>query len=145
MTTAPSSSRSPAPARPRKLVVAALIRRDGRILVSRRRADQSMPLKWEFPGGKVEPGEDPRQALAREVREELGCAVSVGRIHEVVFHAYPDFDLYMLVYPCDIVEGTPQALEVAEVAWVEAARLPTLDLLPADYPLARELAGEGGG
>jgi 8-oxo-dGTP diphosphatase len=131
-----------APARARKLVVAALIRRAGEVLVSRRRADQSMPLLWEFPGGKVEPGEDPRQALAREVREELGCAVSVGRIHEVVFHAYPDFDLYMLVYPCDIVDGVPTAVEVAEVAWVGAARLPTLDLLPADYPLARELAGE---
>ena len=136
-----SQASSPAaPQRARKLVVAALIRREGRVLVSRRRADQSMPLLWEFPGGKVEPGEDPRQALAREVREELGCAVAVGRIHEVVFHAYPDFDLYMLVYPCDIVGGAPSAVEVAEVAWVEAARLPTLDLLPADYPLARELA-----
>jgi 8-oxo-dGTP diphosphatase len=131
---------TPPPARARKLVVAALIRRDGAVLVSRRRADQSMPLLWEFPGGKVEPGEDPRLALAREVREELGCGVTVGRIHEVVFHAYPDFDLYMLVYPCQIVEGTPRAVEVAEVAWVEAAKLPELDLLPADYPLARELA-----
>jgi 8-oxo-dGTP diphosphatase len=125
-------------------VVAALIRRDGRVLVSRRRPDQSMPLLWEFPGGKVEPGEDPRLALAREVREELGCVVSVGRIHEVVFHAYADFDLYMLVYPCDLLEGVPRAVEVAEVAWVETARLPTLELLPADYPLARELAEAAG-
>ena len=132
-----------APARARKLVVAALIRREGEVLVSRRRPDQSMPLLWEFPGGKVETGEDPRQALEREVREELGCAVSVGRIHEVVFHAYPDFDLCMLVYPCEIVEGLPRPVEVAEVAWVEVARLPSLDLLPADYPLARALAGQG--
>ena len=127
-------------ARARKLVVAALVRDAGRVLVSRRRADQPMPLLWEFPGGKVEPGEDPVVALAREVREELGCGVRVGRIQEVVFHAYEVFDLVMLVYACDIVEGAPRALDVAEIAWVEAARLPELDLLPADYPLARALA-----
>ena len=103
---APASRRAP-----RKLVVAALIRQDGSrgpILMSRRRADQALPLLWEFPGGKVEPGEAPEQALAREVREELGCGVAVGRIHDVVFHAYPDYDVYLLVYPCTIVDGTPE-------------------------------------
>jgi len=128
-------------ARPRKLVVAALVRREGRVLMSRRRADQAMPLLWEFPGGKVEPGEAPVDALAREVREELGCEVRVGRIHEVVFHAYTAFDLVMLVYACEIVSGIPAAVDVAEVAWVPAGELPGLDLLPADYPLARALAG----
>ena len=130
------------PARSRKLVVAALVRRDGRVLMSRRRSDQAMPLLWEFPGGKVEPGEAPVDALAREVREELGCEVRVGRIHEVVFHAYEAFDLVMLVYGCEIISGVPAALQVAEVAWVQAAELPGLDLLPADYPLARALASE---
>ena len=128
--------------RPRKLVVAALIRRGGRILMSRRRADQPMPLLWEFPGGKVEPGEAPAAALAREVREELGCAVTVGRIRDVIFHAYDDFDLYLLIYPCEITAGTPRAVEVAEIAWLEPAQLPSLDLLPADVPLAKELALE---
>jgi 8-oxo-dGTP diphosphatase len=126
--------------RARKLVVAALVRDGARVLVSRRRADQPMPLLWEFPGGKVEPGEDPVLALAREVREELGCGVRVGRIAEVVFHAYDAFDLVMLVYACQLVDGAPRAVQVAEVAWVEAARLPSLELLPADYPLARALA-----
>jgi len=126
--------------RNRKLVVAALIRDGGRTLVSRRRADQAMPLLWEFPGGKVEPGEAPEAALIREVREELGCAVRVDRIHEVVFHAYAEFDLLMLVYACTITDGVPAPVEVAEVAWVETTRLPTLDLLPADFPLARALA-----
>jgi 8-oxo-dGTP diphosphatase len=125
--------------RPRKLVVAALVRRGGLVLVSRRRADQPMPLLWEFPGGKVEPGEDPVVALAREVREELGCGARVGRIHEVVFHAYEAFDLVMLVYAVEL-DGEPAAVEVAEVAWVEPTRLPQLDLLPADYPLAHSLA-----
>jgi 8-oxo-dGTP diphosphatase len=126
--------------RKRKLVVAALVRDGDRVLVSRRRADQPMPLLWEFPGGKVEPGEDPVVALAREVREELDCEVRVGRIHEVVFHAYEAFDLVMLVYACELTSGAPRPAQVAEVAWVEAARLPSLELLPADYPLAHALA-----
>ena len=131
--------------RERKLVVAALVRQEppveeGRILMSRRRADQAMPNLWEFPGGKVEPGEHPEAALIREVREELGCDLAIDRVAEVVFHAYEAFDLYMLVYAGRIVGGEPQAIQVAEVAWVEAERLPELDLLPADYPLARKLA-----
>ena len=94
-----SSSRS------RKLVVAALVRKGGRVLMSRRRPDQPMPLLWEFPGGKVEPGEHPEAALVREVREELGCTVVVDGIFEVVFHAYPEFDLVMLVYAASLVDS----------------------------------------
>jgi len=127
--------------RARKLVVAALVREGGRVLMSRRRPDQAMPNLWEFPGGKVEPGEHPEAALIREVREELGCDVEIDRIEEVVFHAYEEFDLYMLVYACRVSGGEPRAIEVAEVSWVEAKQLPELDLLPADYPLARKLAG----
>jgi len=129
--------------RPRKLVVAALVREAGRILMSRRRPDQAMPNLWEFPGGKVEPGEHPEAALVRELREELGCSIEIERIEEVVFHAYDDFPLYMLVYAARIVAGTPQAIEVASFAWVTLRELPSLDLLPADYPLARKLASGG--
>ena len=117
-----------------------MICRDHYVLMSRRRADQPMPLLWEFPGGKIEPGESPEAALVREVREELDCDIEVGRVHDVVFHAYADFDLYMLVYEARVVAGMPRPAQVAEVEWIEAARLPALDLLPADYPLARALA-----
>jgi 8-oxo-dGTP diphosphatase len=121
--------------------VAALVRdAQGRVLLSQRRADQSLPLCWEFPGGKVEPGEAPEAALAREVREELGCEVRVGGIFEVVFHAYEGFDLYMLVYEAEIAAGTPEAKQVAAVAWVAPAEIPGMKLPPADYPLARRLA-----
>ena len=121
-------------------MVAALVREQGRILMSRRRPDQAMPNLWEFPGGKVEPGEHPEAALVRELREELGCGIAVDGIHEVVFHAYPDFDLYMLVYASRIVEGRPRAVDVAQIEWVSPSSLPAMDLLPADYPLARKLA-----
>jgi 8-oxo-dGTP diphosphatase len=130
------------PVRSRLLVVAALIWQQGRVLLSRRRVDQAMPNMWEFPGGKVEAGESPEGALEREVREELGCDVDVGRIDDVVFHAYPTFDLYMLVYTCRITAGSPSAVAVAEIAWIKPGDLPSLELLPADLPLAHRLARE---
>lgn len=135
------STPPPAEPRVRKLVVAALIEQQGRVLLSQRRADQSLPLCWEFPGGKVEPGEAPEAALVREIREELGCEVHVGPIFEVVFHAYEAFDLYMLVYECAITAGAPTPRQVAAVEWVPRRAIPERDLPPADYPLARRLAG----
>jgi 8-oxo-dGTP diphosphatase len=129
--------------RDRKLVVAGLIVRDNLVLITQRRADQALPLQWEFPGGKVEPGEAPTAALARELHEEIGVTVDVGRIWDVLFHAYDAFDLVMLVYTCRLVEGEPRAVEVADVAWVPAGELPRWDILPADRPLVDRLVSEG--
>jgi 8-oxo-dGTP diphosphatase len=132
-------------AKERKLVVAALVRdAAGRILLTQRRADQPMPLKWELPGGKIEPGEAPTEALAREIEEELGCLAEVGSIDDVIFHPYAEFDLLMLVYRCALT-GAPRALEVAALAWVDPADLGAYDLLPADRPLADRLALEARG
>ncbi len=129
--------------RDRKLVVAGLIVGAGRVLISQRRADQSLPLQWEFPGGKVEPGEAPVAAVARELREELGVEVDVGRVWDVLFHPYPEFDLVMLVYVCRVRAGEPRALEVAQVAWVAPGELPEWDIRPADRPLVERLVAEG--
>ncbi len=132
--------------RARKLVVAGLIvGSDGRILLTQRRADQPMPLQWELPGGKVEPGEAPVDALARELSEELGVAALVGRIWDVLYYPYPAFDLVMLVYACRLApDAVPRPLEVADLVWVATSELPgAWDLLPADRPLIARLAAEG--
>src|SRR5262249_32429910 len=102
--------------RKRTLVVAGLIADGPRILLTQRRADHRLPLQWEFPGGKVEPGEAPAAALVRELAEEVGITVEVGAIWDVLFHAYPAFDLVMLVYICRITDGEARAIEVADVA-----------------------------
>lgn len=131
--------------RPRKLVVAGLIIGDDRrILITQRRADQALPLQWEFPGGKVEPGEAPDAALARELTEEIGVTATVGKIWDVLFHAYEAFDLVMLVYACRLAPGAePRAVEVADLAWVAPDGLGAYDILPADRPLVERLALEG--
>ena len=134
--------------RDRKLVVAGLVMRDGLVLITQRRADQALPLQWEFPGGKVEPGEAPVAALVRELREEIGVGVEVGRIWDVLFHAYPAFDLVMLVYPCRVVDSPdnePSAVEVADLRWLAPGELPAWDkaILPADRPLVQRLVNEG--
>jgi 8-oxo-dGTP diphosphatase len=129
--------------RQRKLVVAGVVVRDGRVLITQRRADQSLPLQWEFPGGKVEDGEAPAAALARELAEEVAITVEVGRIWDVLFHVYPAFDLVMLVYACRIVVGEPRAVEVADLAWVSPRELAAWDILPADRPLVDRLISDG--
>ncbi len=129
--------------RPRRLVVAGLMREGRAVLLSQRRATQAMPLKWEFPGGKVEPGESPEEALERELVEELGVRVSVGPIWDVLFHRYPDFDLLMLVYVCALIPGeTPRCRDVEDLAWVAPERLGDYDVLPADRPLIARLLAE---
>jgi 8-oxo-dGTP diphosphatase len=129
--------------RNRKLVVAGLCVRDGLVLITQRRADQALPLQWEFPGGKIEAGESPEVALARELREEIGVDVAVGRIWDVLFHAYPEYDVLMLVYRCTITRGEPACVEVADLAWRRPDELGGYDILPADAPLVERLRVEG--
>jgi 8-oxo-dGTP diphosphatase len=132
--------------RARKLVVAGLIvGDDGRVVITQRRADQALPLQWEFPGGKVEPGESPVAALERELVEEIDARVVVGRIWDVLFHPYPDFDLVMLVYACRLAPGAvPRVHTVADLVWARPDELPGVwDILPADRPLIDRLRAEG--
>ncbi len=129
----------------RKLVVAGLVIRDGRVLITQRTAAQSLALKWEFPGGKVEAGEAPVDALIRELGEEIGVTVRVGRVWDVLFHVYPEFDLVMLVYPCAITPAgdEPRTVEVADVVWALPGELAGWEILAADRPLVDRLVAEG--
>jgi 8-oxo-dGTP diphosphatase len=125
-------------------VVAGLLIEGGRVLITQRREDQPMPLKWEFPGGKIEEGESPEAALRRELREEIGVEVRVGVVWEVLWHAYPDFDLLMLVYPCSATgDEQPRCCEVADLAWVLPSEMKSYDILEADAPMVKRLCDEG--
>jgi len=121
-------------------VVAAIIRRDdGRLLISQRLADDTLGGYWEFPGGKVEPGEELKAALYRELVEELGVATEIGaEIHRIV-HAYPDRDVRLYFFEARILSGEPQKLEVADLRWVTLAELMDYRFPEADLPLLEQL------
>jgi len=115
----------------------ALIDPDGRILLARRPAGKSMAGLWEFPGGKLHPGETPEQALVRELKEELDIDTSASCLAPLAFasHGYPDFHLLMPLFLCRVWKGTPRAVEGQELAWVRPLRLRDYPMPPADEPL----------
>jgi 8-oxo-dGTP diphosphatase len=121
----------------------ALIDADGRVLIAQRPAGKSMAGLWEFPGGKVEPGERPEQSLIRELEEELGIVVSEPCLAPLTFasHSYPDFHLLMPLYVCRRWEGTVAAQEGQRLAWVRPNRLRDYEMPPADEPLVAHLMG----
>lgn len=126
---------------PKTVIVSAALIQDaaGCILLARRPSDRPLAGKWEFPGGKAEPGEDPRPALVRECREELGITVSPGHIYETIFVPGAPKSYLLLFYVATIVDGQPQSLEGNEFAWVPLHRLHEYDILEADRPLVTML------
>jgi 8-oxo-dGTP diphosphatase len=125
-------------------VVAGVLRRaDGRLLISQRLADDTLGGYWEFPGGKVEPQEELKAALHRELVEELGVETEIGaEIHRVV-HAYPDRDVRLYFFEARILSGEPRKLEVADFRWVTSGELMDYQFPEADLPLLHQLAREG--
>jgi 8-oxo-dGTP diphosphatase len=119
----------------------ALIDADGRVLIAQRPNGKPMAGLWEFPGGKIEPGERPEQTLIRELQEELGIAVSEDCLAPLTFasHAYADFHLLMPLYVCRRWEGIVTATEGQRLAWVKPNRLRDYDMPPADVPLVSHL------
>ncbi len=110
-----------------------------RVLVSRRPAGAHLADWWEFPGGKLEPGEAPERALGRELVEELGIEVAVGDIFAVGHHVYDTREVLLLVYECRLVGGDPECREVAEFRWLTVDELLELPLPPADAPVVDRL------
>lgn len=123
-------------------VVCAMIRNGKRIFATQRGYGEFKD-GWEFPGGKIEPGEGPRQALKREIREELATEVEVGDLIDQVEYDYPDFHLSMRCYWCSILSGELTLLEAEASKWFLPAELPSLDWLPADRQLIEKLVAEG--
>jgi len=122
-------------------VVAAILEREGRILICRRTARQSHPLKWEFPGGKVESGETPEAALTRELHEELGITGAVGDEITRYEYAYPGKHPILLIFiRITRYTGEPANLIFEEIRWEPAARLPDFDFVEGDRDFIRAMS-----
>jgi len=124
-----------------KRVVAGLIVQDGKLLVCQRTRHQTMPLKWEFPGGKIEEGEQPRAALRRELEEELGILAAIGDEVKRIQHEYPNGGMVELRF--FVVRGYEREIEnriFRDIQWADPKDLPKFDFLEADLTLVSELA-----
>lgn len=150
--TANPSVTTPEPNAPRSpliVVAAAVLIEEGRVLLTQRKRGTHLAGAWEFPGGKVEPDEDPRDALARELREEVGIETNVGDPVEVTFHRYPEKSVLLLFFEVARSEGSPEprALDVADVRWSRREDLRDEEFPPADVAVlakVRKLLAAGG-
>jgi 8-oxo-dGTP diphosphatase len=126
-------------------VTAAIIERNGRYLICQRRKDGVFPLRWEFPGGKVEPGETKTQAIVRELREELGIDAVVGPEVFQTRHRYPGgFNVDLTVFRIESFAGDPRNLAFEAICWVKPDRLESFEFLAADRALVRWLGDREG-
>lgn len=118
-------------------VVCALIERDDCLLLAQRPAHKHLPLKWEFPGGKVETGEAPADAIIREIREELGCEIVITHALPSFVHDYQTAIIEMIPFVCVLTttSSSPRALEHVAIAWAKPGELSYYDLAAADLPI----------
>jgi mutator protein MutT len=120
-------------------VSAALIFRDGQLLITQRHANSHLGGLWEFPGGKRETGETFEQCLMREIREELGLEIAVGALFEEISHVYPEKSVHLKFFRCQILSGAPQPLDCAAVKWIPKAGLDLHAFPAADAQLLEKL------
>jgi 8-oxo-dGTP diphosphatase len=121
------------------VVCAIIFKNDGRILITQRSARMKMPLKWEFPGGKVEKGEDGERAIIREIKEELDLDIKILKTHIPYEHNYPGFTLFMMPYEAEIIGGDLFLKEHRTYAWVRPNELPSFDFSEGDLEIVRRL------
>lgn len=115
-------------------VVGAVILSQGKVLCAQRGPDGQLAGQWEFPGGKIEPGEAPREALQREIDEELNCRVTVGELVTSTRHEYEFATVNLTTYWCTLDRGVPVVQEHGAIAWLTAEELSSRDWAPADVP-----------
>ena len=127
------------------MVVAAVVLREKKILCVRKTQNtkEYISSKWEFPGGKVEHGENQIQALKREIREELQLEIENIEFLMTVEHTYPDFHLVMHAYTCEISSGGPVLTEHVDMKWLSVEELDQLDWAAADIPIVKHLQARG--
>lgn len=137
-----STSKSDSNESKRIEVVAAIIEKDGKILICRRAENKTRALKWEFPGGKIEPGETPEQAVLRECREELDVDLCVKGEFMRVLHSYPDIEIQLTVFRTAIIGSDPRCIEHKEIRFVYPSELADFELCPADITVAEKIISE---
>lgn len=120
-------------------VVAALIKKGGKVLLTQRWPGRHLGLTWEFPGGKVEEGEGDVEALSRELREELGVEAEIGSCCFETRHGYGSREVHLLIFRCKLTEGTPRALDVKAMEWADIESLADRKFPPADLLFVQEL------
>jgi len=120
-------------------VAAALVLRDGKLLITQRNATAHLGGLWEFPGGKCEPHETFEECLVREIREELGVEISICELFEEITHAYPEKSVRLKFFVCKLVRGEPQPLDCAALAWVDKSELNRYEFPAADSKLLEKL------
>jgi 8-oxo-dGTP diphosphatase len=123
-------------------VVGAVVINDGLVLCAQRGPEGNLPGLWEFPGGKVEPGETKESALKREIAEELDCVVEVGREVATTTHAYEFGEVTLTTFYCVLMEGTPTLTEHASLRWLRLDELGTLTWAPADIPAVAQIQAD---
>lgn len=121
------------------IVSAGVIIDNGKVLITQRKGNSLRGFLWEFPGGKVEEWEEPRQALRRELKEELDVDVEVGRIFEVVFHSYKEYPILLLAYHCEITKGSLKPLGCLDFRWVSIQELERWRMAEADEQIKKLL------
>lgn len=121
-------------------VVGAVIIEEDKILCAQRGADMSLPLLWEFPGGKVESGETPKEALQREIQEEMLCEIEVKEQVEHTIYEYDFGIVHLTTFECSLIEGRPVLTEHEDMKWLARHELPLLDWAPADIPAIEKLS-----
>lgn len=123
-------------------VVGAAIMRDGKVLCAQRGSQGSLPGKWEFPGGKIESGETAREALVREIDEELQCTVVVGNEINTAVHEYDFAFISLTTFYCELLEGDPSLTEHDAVVWLAPSEIKNLEWAPADLPAVEAIYEE---